>query len=54
VRKYKSTTQTRRKLEADTIGATLDDLEDYIGSSEDDTRTAWSVYLSACDPDGYL
>ena len=54
MKRYKSTTQTRHKLEADTIGATLDELEDYISSSEDDDAVAWSVYLSACDPDGYL
>ena len=54
MKRYKSTTQTRHQLEVDTVGATLDELEDYISSSEDDTRTAWSIYLSACDPDGYL
>jgi hypothetical protein len=54
MRRHKSTTQTRHKLGADTIGATLDELEDYISSSQDDDVVAWSVYLSACDPDGYL
>jgi hypothetical protein len=54
MKRYKSTTQAYRQLDGDIIGATLDELEDYISSSEDDTRTAWSIYLSACDPDGYL
>ena len=54
MKKHKSATQIRYQLEVDTVGATLDDLEDYISSSEDDDAVAWSAYLSACDPDGYL